>query len=169
MNENQNCKSMASITDVARMVGLSRARFYQLMQQGIFPCPKKDETTKRPYFDHEQQQKCLLIRKTNCGENGKAILFYSKKLDQLPVPKLPSKRKRRADGNGEASKCAGDPVIDSLRAGLSQLGLAEVTTESVRRALRETHPDGWASKAEPELLMTVFRWLKRRDSHDNLP
>ncbi len=169
MNENQNGKVMASITDVARMVGLSRARFYQLMQQGIFPCPKKNEATKRPYFDHEQQQKCILIRKTNCGENGKAILFYAKKMDQLPVPKLPSKRKRRSDGKDEVSKAAGNPVIDSLRAGLSQLGLGEMNDQAVRRALQESNPDGWAGKAEPELLMAVFRWLKRQDSPDNVP
>lgn len=169
MKDDLNGKVIASVADMARMVGLSRARFYQLMQQGIFPSPKKDEVTKRPFYDYEQQQKCLLIRKTNCGENGKAILFYSKKLDQLPVPKLPSKRKRRTDGDGEASKPASDPLIDSLRAGLSQLGLADVTTESVRRALQESHPDGWASKAESGLLMTVFRWLKRQNSPDNVP
>ena len=35
-------KQIVSITEIAKMCQMSRARFYQLLEQGFFPKPKYD-------------------------------------------------------------------------------------------------------------------------------
>ena len=70
-------KTVVSVAEMARMTGLSRARFYQLVNDGIFPSPVYDVHTRRPLYSEEMQQVCMEVRKRNCGVNGKPILFYS--------------------------------------------------------------------------------------------
>lgn len=64
---------------MARMVGLSRARFYQLVGEGIFPSPLYSVHSRRPFFSEEMQQVCMDVRKRNCGVNGKPILFHTQR------------------------------------------------------------------------------------------
>jgi hypothetical protein len=54
--ENPQRKVAVSVSEMARLVGLSRARFYQLIGTGTFPAPSYDPGSGRPYYDHEQQQ-----------------------------------------------------------------------------------------------------------------
>ena len=70
-------KKVVSVAEMARKVGLSRARFYQLVAEEIFPSPLYDVATRRPFFNEEMQQLCMEVRRRNCGVNGKPILFYS--------------------------------------------------------------------------------------------
>ena len=60
------------------MVGLSRARFYQLIGSA-FPFPLYQMATRRPFFNAEQQQVCLEVRRKNCGIDGKPIMFYARR------------------------------------------------------------------------------------------
>ena len=85
MNENDNLKIAASVAEVARMVGLSRERFYQLQREGVFPMPIYNLETRRPYYTDEMQQECMEVRRRNCGVNGKPVLFYSKVLKARPI------------------------------------------------------------------------------------
>ena len=41
-------KAIVTVSEMARMCGLSRARFYQLQKAGIFPSPVYDVSTRRP-------------------------------------------------------------------------------------------------------------------------
>lgn len=70
--------SSVSVSDMARMVGLSRSRFHQLLQSGVFPKPSVDPESKRPFYDSEQQTTCLRVRQTNQGVNGQRVMFYSR-------------------------------------------------------------------------------------------
>ena len=78
-------KQAVTVSEMARMCGLSRARFYQLIGTA-FPYPVYSVSTRRPFFDQELQKVCLEVRRRNCGIDGKPILFYSRRLD-LPAPK----------------------------------------------------------------------------------
>src|SRR5262245_65689935 len=71
-------KAAVSVSEMARMVGLSRARFYQLVEAGVFPAPVYDVSTRRPMYVEELQTACLEVRRRNCGVNGKPVLFYSR-------------------------------------------------------------------------------------------
>ncbi len=69
-NNRQETTAGVSVSEMARMVGLSRQRFHQLMQAGVFPQPQRNEG--RPFFDEPTQQVCLEVRRRNCGVNGQA-------------------------------------------------------------------------------------------------
>ena len=98
---NDETKSVVSVAEMARMVGLSRQRFYQLMGT-TFPFPLYDIATKRPFYPEDLQQVCLEVRKRNCGINGKPVMFYAldtvhETRSQSRDPKRPAK-KRQYDG-----------------------------------------------------------------------
>src|SRR5208283_2975707 len=97
MSENIVSKSVVSITEMARMVGLSRARFYQLVRRGTFPPADKDAVSNRPCYSEEKQRQILEARRRNCGVDGKAILFYSRRRDlgQTKAPAQPTKPKEK--------------------------------------------------------------------------
>ena len=63
-------KQAVTVSEMARMVGLSRARFYQLIGSA-FPFPVYNVSTKRPFFDESLQTICLEVRRRNCGIDGK--------------------------------------------------------------------------------------------------
>ena len=67
-------KTVVTVAEMARMVGLSRARFYQLIGS-CFPWPLYGVSTKRPFYDENLQRMCLDVRRRNCGIDGKPILF----------------------------------------------------------------------------------------------
>ena len=69
-------KQAVTVSEMARMCFLSRARFYQLIGTA-FPYPLYSLSTRRPFFDEELQRICLEVRRRNCGIDGKPILFYS--------------------------------------------------------------------------------------------
>jgi len=92
MTDNIVTKSAVSVTEMARMVGLSRARFYQLVRRGTFPPADQDSVSARPCYCEEKQRQILEARRRNCGVDGKAILFYSRRRD-LGQPKAPARPK----------------------------------------------------------------------------
>lgn len=74
-------KSVVSVTDMARMVGLSRARFYQLVRRGTFPAADQDAVSNRPCYCEEKQRQILEARRRNCGVDGRPVLFYARRRD----------------------------------------------------------------------------------------
>ena len=149
-------KRIASVTDVSRQVGLSRSRFYELMEQGIFPKPLRHPSTNRPYFDEALQAACLQVRKSNCGIDGQPFLFYSRR------------RNRRGNSTSHTTPTNArqrDPLLVELRSGLEQLGLNSVADDRLQAALEASYPDGHEDQPMRSILMTVFRQLveKLRD------
>jgi hypothetical protein len=146
-------KAAVTIAEMARMVGLSRARFYQLKGKA-FPPPLYDLQTLRPYYPEELQQVCLEVRRRNCGIDGKPILFYAKGPSPL-VRKVP--RATRTEDHGG--------LLDGLRS----LGLSPVTNQEVNAAMKELFPRGTPNIDLGALLRIVFIHLKKRqNSADNV-
>ena len=152
-----NIRQATSVTEMARLVRLSRSRFYQLMDLGIFPQPMRHPRTKRPYFDHEQQAQCEAVRASGRGVNGEPVLFAtmlrrSKKSED--VVKRPTEQPRPDES----------PVVDEIVHGLVGLGMPAVSRDSIKAALVESYPNGYADVDAPTLLTTVYRWLRRREA-----
>lgn len=156
-------KEIVSVAEMARMCGLSRSRFYGLVKDAIMPQPSRNTTTKRPYYSREQQEQCLLVRRTNCGVNGAPILFYAHRLEMTQKP--PTK-KQVGKSNPKVPKS--DPIIEDLLHGLEQLGMTEVSPEKVRKVLVGVYPDGHEGLPKSTLLMTVFQKLRCPDSQNNV-
>lgn len=148
-------KTVVSVAEMARMVGLSRARFYQLVRDGIFPAPIYDAQTRRPFFNEEMQHICLEVRKRNCGVNGKPILFYAARhpLGQQPKPV----KKPKAEPKHKSQYA---DLLDGLKA----LGLESVTSAQVEPVVKELFPNGIQNLDCGECIRAVFLRLKRRDT-----
>ena len=142
-----------SVAEMARLVGLSRQRFHQLMKEGVFPPPVYDIQSRRPHYTEEMQKVCLAVREKNVGINGKVVLFYSRRPGVVP------KRQIRSHGSTSPKTAKHNGVID----GLKGLGMTTVTEQQVEAALKELYPNGTAEVGEAELLRTVFVHLMRRN------
>ena len=165
--KDQPSKDIVTVSEMARMLGLSRARFYQLLKDGIFPRPSRNTKTKRPFLTREQQQICLGVRRTHCGVNGKSVLLYaSTQTDISAVLRKTATKKKQQVRTRQAKRQ--DPLFTELRRGLLQLGLAEITDAQVQSALVVTHPDGHTNTDTSTLLMDVFGHLSCQNSQDNV-
>lgn len=155
MGVNEPTKVAVSVAEMARMVGLSRARFYQLIESGVFPRPERQAETHRPFFSEEQQKVVLDVRRRNCGINGQPVLFYARRLPTGPTPVKPPRQKpTRAK---PAPKV--EPHADLLAA-VQALGLGGVTATSVADAVAAAFPTGTAGVDEGEVVRAVFLRLK---------
>ena len=152
-------KSVVSVAEMARMCGLSRARFYQLMNEGVFPPPVYHIETRRPFYTEEMQQTCLEVRKRNCGVNGKPVLFYAARHPLGSQPKPVRKPKAKPTTNGRHND-----LIDALQT----LGLESVSTGQVESAVNDLFPSGVQNLDSGEVIRAVFLHLKRRDTADNV-
>lgn len=155
MSDQNLTKSAVSVSEMARMVGLSRARFYQLMNEGIFPPPIYTLSSRRPFYDEEMQQTCLEVKRRNCGTNGKPVLFYTSRhplsSQSLKRPARPKPKPKRSAEYTE--------LIDSLAC----LGMA-ATADQVEVAVKECFPGGIQNLDSGEVVRAIFLKVKRQES-----
>jgi len=144
-----------TISDTARLVGLSRSRFYALMQQGVFPMPLYLISTRRPFFDERLRDQCLEVRRTSLGINNQPILFYPRRAG------LPTTRSSKSSFRGKKKSTAINPRVLRLIELLKGLGVESPSQQSVTAALSDCFPNGADDKADHELVGPVFRHLKR--------
>jgi hypothetical protein len=156
--EEQPLKSIATVRDVARMVGLSSARFYQLKAAGVFPQPEYHPDTGRPYYTEEQQRTCLEVRQRNCGINGAPVLFYARRSGGTP----PVGKKRRP--RPKTTEIKNPDVLASVRG----LGLTAATGTQVDAAVKKLFPKKTPDGEHGEVIRAVFLYLKRQDTADNV-
>jgi hypothetical protein len=140
---------------MARMVGLSRARFYQLLGK-TFPRPVTDEVSGRPCYPEELQRACLEVRRRNCGIDGKPVLFYARRTTPS-VTRRPPKTKPPVQRDGLLAE-----VADAVRA----LGMTTVSDGQVGAVVRELYPTGLDGADMNQAIRAVFLALRRQDSGD---
>lgn len=162
MRNQEPLKEIVCVSEMARLCRLSRARFYQLVGEGIFPSPSRNETTGRPFFNREQQKQCLMIRRMNKGANGKAVMFYGCRLEPRPQPA--SKRKRLPISRSPRGQAHQDQALAELRHGLAQLGVTTSTDKDIRQALMKAYPNGHQGVESGELLRAVFGTMQQLKS-----
>ena len=151
MNEVQ--KAAISVSQMARDIGLSRARFYQLLAEGVFPKPSYDSDTKRPYYDEEGQTQCREVKRRNVGINGKVVIFYASRHPLNGQSRSRTKPKAKPKQTRQFTD-----VIDSLTC----LGMS-ATSQQVEAAVAECFPDGIQKLESGEVVRAVFLQLKRQE------
>jgi hypothetical protein len=157
MSAHNETKAVVSVAEMARMVGLSRSRFYQLIGTA-FPQPERQPETGRPIYTEELQQVCLEVRRRNCGIDGKPVLFYARRLGAAPTKPKAQKPKLEAKAKD----------VTALMDGLNALGLTTATAAQVQKVTRELFPQGTEGIDQGQVLRAVFLHLKRQDSRDNV-
>lgn len=141
---NHNSKAVFSVTEVIREVDLSRPRFYQLVEKGIFPWPLYSIKTKRPFYTREQKQKCVEIRRTGIGFNGQPVVFNC----------LSKKRLSRLSGLPEDRY---DEIADTLK----QMGL-RVTSQKIKKAIMVLYSEeNLATIDDGEIIGNLFRYFRQ--------
>ena len=79
-----SAKSVVTVSEMADLCQLSRSRFYDLIEAGVFPKPVHHPSSKRPMYDREMQEKCLEIRETGIGANGQPVLVQPQAEEKAP-------------------------------------------------------------------------------------
>jgi hypothetical protein len=149
MMSNSSLKPICSVADMAAMLGLSRARFYQLLDQHIFPYPVYCTRTKRPLYTMELQKDCLAVRETNIGYNGAYILFYSARKEKSEAP---------AEKSSRSSKVK-NTLHEEFAQTLCRMGLS-VDAAKVGSAIEELYADGIEDKEQGVIIRELFRYFK---------
>ena len=138
---NNDLKAICSVVAVAKKLQLSRARFYQLLEMGVFPKPVYCTRTKRPFYPLDLQQQCLRVRETGIGHNGQLVIFYSLRKDK--------------------PKSWPDNTHKQLTEDLKQMGL-NVTFNTVKNAIKARYPKGLPSDIdEGAVIRDLFRYLRQ--------
>ena len=153
MTDHIEAKAVVSVAEMARMVGLSRGRFYQLIGS-TFPYPVYDLVSKRPFYTGELQGVCLEVRRRNCGIDGKPVLFYARRA--ITATKKASRQLAKA-------KPKHDDHAD-LCEGLKYLGLLAVTSADVELAIKTRYPSGVGQTDQGEVLRALFLHLRTQGS-----
>lgn len=153
---NDQFKAAVTVAEMARMTGLSRSRFYQLIGRA-FPEPSRDEVG-RPYYNEEQQAVCLGVRHRNCGIDGKPVLFYAPRRSAVaPAPKQRAKPKQKVAASQHAE----------IVAGVQALGLVTATAAQVAQVIEQLYPQGLEGIDLGQIIRAVFLCIKRRDTAAN--
>lgn len=150
-------KAVVTVAEMARMLSLSRARFYQLMGTA-FPEPCRNEQSGRPHYTEEQQKVCLEVKRRNCGVNGKPILFYARRGGSMPSP---PRKPRTAKAKPKKEHVA---IVEAVKS----LGLVSVTDDQVGAAIKVLFPGGIESVGQGEVIRGVFIHLQRQNRSNNV-
>ena len=151
---NDQFKHAVTVAEMARMVGLSRSRFYQLIGHAM-PAPNRDERG-RPFYTEEQQRTILEVRRRNCGIDGKPVLFYAPR-STAPVP-APKRSPKPKPVDHHAA------IID----GVQSLGLT-ATKAQVEAAIKQLFPSGLTGVDPGEASRQVFLYVEIMDGVQSLP
>ena len=146
---NEESKTVVSVSEMAKMVGLSRQRFHQLVGT-TFPFPLYDIATRRPFYPEDLQKVCLEVRKRNFGIDGRRVMFYS------------GHRSRDAKPAARRKRPAKKRQYVAISDGLTALGLS-VRDDQVAAAVTTLFPSGIDGKDEGEVLREVFLFIKQKE------
>lgn len=145
-------RAAVSVSQMAKMVGMSRAAFYDHIEKGTFLSPVYSVGTRRPVYTAEMQQQNLEVKATQMGVNGEFVLFYER---QPRVEGEHSNHRRRSVPLGI--------VPSEFRRRLEGLGLTGLTDAQVEQAVLYCFPQGSAGVTDSDALRVVFRHLRRSD------
>lgn len=162
MNE-EHIPEIVSINQLCKLMGISRSRFYQLVNDLFLLPPIYSLDSKRPFFTRKIAEQNMSVIKNNMGLNGKVCLFYhtSRRTGTTASksPKIKAQKKKTLSENNHHQ---------DLIEGLACLGLTEVKSTQIDSVLKELYPSGIQNIDEGEVLKAVYRVIVKQNSTDNV-
>ena len=152
-SSNRTLRAAVSVSEMAKMLSLSRARLYELIHRGIFLPPVYSTANRRPLYTADMQQRNLEVRRSQRGINDEYVMFYERQRPSQ-VERSPRSTRRRAGRNGRHN---------GLIHGLRSLGM-DATAAQIERAMATCFPEGPEGINESEVLRAVYRHLRRPQS-----
>ncbi|MGC4033472.1 MAG: hypothetical protein QM754_17420 [Tepidisphaeraceae bacterium] len=142
-----------SVSEMAKVIGLSRSQFNEHVHRGVFPPPVYTTKTRRPFYTPEQQREVVAVRSSRIGVNGEFILFYEQRR-HAPSTQASSSGK-------EVRPAANAAMLDDLMRAISEVGMATATRADVERAAAEVFPTGIPSDLS-KVVQPVYLHLRRQ-------
>jgi hypothetical protein len=143
-------KAAVSVSEMAEMCQISRSRWYELVESGVFPKPVLLPSLKRPVYDRGLQEKCLQIKATGIGLNGAPVLF-NRRARKTGQPRQKVQRPARDQRP--------DPAIEPILEAIKGLGLA-TTAQAVCDAVAVLYPSGIDGADLGDVVRKVFLHLQ---------
>ncbi|WP_237225495.1 helix-turn-helix transcriptional regulator [Rubinisphaera sp. JC750] len=140
-------KAAITVSEMCRQLGFSRSQFYWHVRRGTFHSPLK-LSNGRPYYNASMVEDNLRAREMSIGVNGEYVLFYERSESSEPAKPEPKPKQDHTD----------------LIEGLQALGLININTAKVNKAVEFCFPTGTAGCDENDILRTVFKHLKRAEA-----
>ena len=153
--ENTYIPEVVGMSQMAKLLQLSRSRLYQLIEHGLLLNPVYLIRNKRPIYTRQMAMRNLEVKKNNVGVNGQIIMFYSPRNIIHSEKNNVVKVKEKQPANNQYKK-----LIEEL----ADLGLEDVSATDARAAVSELFPDGTEKVSQDEILTSVFRHIKCRDT-----
>lgn len=147
-NPESGLRAAVSVSQMARMLGISRAALYSHIARGTFLPPIYQTATRRPIYTRDMQARNLEAKVTQLGVNGEFVLFYER-------------RPREAVGNSTRRSREAGNAAGALQGRLAALGMGNVSESQVGAALAACFPHGTADLQESEVLRVIYRHLRR--------
>jgi hypothetical protein len=146
-----------SVVEVARLCRLSRARFYDLIGNGVMPPPVYSIDTRRPLYTAELAAWCVEVRETNIGMDGRYVLFHERRATPMPVAAAPitTATPRRQP--------AIDPMTQEMIESLRSMGIT-FPQDQIVEAIRRRCPQGLTEAAFECDLLGLYGDLRRPPS-----
>jgi hypothetical protein len=150
--QQSSTKAAATLTEVAALCQLSRSRFHDLVKAGVFPKPVHNAATKRPIYTRDLIDKCLQIRETGIGLDGRIIVFNRRRASPAP------RRVQRPPVATAPKESAYTPLVTGLRS----LGMLDVAESQVEKIVTALFPGGIAGRDLGDVIRAVFLELKKQ-------
>ena len=157
MDNNQQIPAILGMSQMAKLLHLSRSRLYQLIDAGVLVPPAHLLSNKRPIYTRDMALRNLEVKHNNTGINGQVIMFYSARKPVHSVNKTNKKSGVKAQKKGPPNQYQ-DFIKD-----LESLGLEDVSVEKVESALTDCFPDTIPDLEDDQTLIAVFRHLKSQN------
>ena len=147
---NPSVKAAVSVSEMAELCEISRSRWYELVEAGVFPAPVMLLPIKRPIYDRTLIEKCLQIKQSGIGLGGTPVVF-NRKLKKV----WPTKHRPKPPAKVQPSDPLIEPILDAVKA----LGLT-TTMQSVTDAVAALYPTGIAGQDQGDVIRKIFLYLK---------
>lgn len=149
-------KAAYSVAETAILCGMSRSRFYDLVETGVMPPPLYSLRTRRPHYPADLAALCVRVKETNVGFNGEFVMFYDRR------PKPTTVRAAVPSHNGRKVMPA-DPLTQEMLETLRAMGVRVVEVEMLD-AIRRRCPEGVTEGSFETDLRAVFDALRCREA-----
>jgi hypothetical protein len=135
---------------MAELCEISRSRWYELVEAGVFPAPVVLLPIKRPVYDRSLIEKCLQIKQTGIGLSGSPVVFNRKRKWAWQT-----KQKAKPVAKEKPLDSLMEPILDSVKA----LGLT-TTLQAVTDAVAALYPTGIAGQDQGDVIRKTFLFLQ---------
>jgi DNA-binding transcriptional MerR regulator len=133
-----------SVSKTARLIGLSRPRFYELLNKGVFPRPHRNPSNNRPYYDQNLYEKCRQIKATGIDIKGRRVIFYK-----------PRQKQTKKESSSK------DLPLKEIYDILTQMGI-NCSKKDFINITKTTYPNGFKKLDKGVVIRELYRQLCKR-------